>query len=368
MAYLRFEASFILLASGALALVAGCDGDGTGAGGSGGTSNTTEPTGGTGGATGGTGGAAGGTGGATGGTGGAAGGTGGATGGTGGATGGAGGAVACDMLPDGPLTPTTVIDVFNGSEDIAFDGKGHIAGKDGQQILLADAAGMTTMVAMNVPQAYGLRYRPDGFLVVALPNDDKVIEVSPAGQIADVVTNLNGPNGLYPDFDGNVWMTEIGAGRVSRINPDKTVDVIVSGPQAAGANGVVLDPNRNMLFYTNYGQGRIRSVDLSAAGGFTGVEVVQIQGASLDGLVMDACGHLYVVDQGNSDIYRVKLDAQGAAMGPAEMMASFQSNVANAQFGSGAGFDPNMLYAGGNPGTVYAIAVGVPGAPVPTPP
>lgn len=367
MAYNRLRTSFfLLLASGALALCAGCDGGTTGSGGSGGSS--TESTGGTAGS-----GGAGATGGAaTGGSGGSEGGAGGAGGTGGAATGGAGGtggsALACDMLPAGPLDPQVVIDVFNGSEDIAFDGKGHIAGKDGQQIVLADAAGATTTVAMNVPQAYGLRYRPDGFLVVALPNADKVVQVSPAGEVTDLATGLNGPNGLYPDFDGNVWMTELPAGRVSRINPDGSVDVIVSGQQGNSANGVVLDPKRNMLFYTNYGQGRIRSVDLSAAGGFTGVEVVQIQGAALDGLVMDACGNLYVVDQGNSDLYRVRLDAQGAALGPAELMASFPTNVANAQFGSGDGFDKNKLYAAGNPGTVYAIDAGVPGAPVPTPP
>src|SRR5690242_9115853 len=87
-------------------------------------STGTQPTGGSGG-TGGAG-AAGGTGGAgaTGGSGGV-GGTGGAgaTGGTGGAGGGL--PSECDNLPAGPLTPTAVLTVFSGSEDIAFDGKGH---------------------------------------------------------------------------------------------------------------------------------------------------------------------------------------------------------------------------------------------------
>jgi hypothetical protein len=82
---------------------------------------------------------------------------------------------------------------------------------------------------------------------------------------------------------------------------------------------------------------------------------------------MDACGHLYVVDQGKSDLYRVKLDAAGAAAGAQELMASFPQNVANAQFGSGAGWDAKSLYVAGNPGVVYELAVGVGGAPVPTP-
>ena len=51
-----------------------------------------------------------------------------------------------------------------------------------------------------------------------------------------------------------------------------------------------------------------------------------------------------------------------------ELLASFPENVANAQFGLGTGFDVNTLYAVGNPGNVYAVPLGIPGAPIPTPP
>lgn len=290
------------------------------------------------------------------------------SGGAGGGGGQGGGTAACDMIPPGPFQPTLVFDVFDGSEDFAFNGKGKIAAKNKTNVILVDSMGVATTHAMNVPTAYGLRYRPDGYLVVALPNDGKVIQISPIqGTVDDYVTGLNGANGLYPDFDGNVWMTEIGAGRVSRINVDKSVDIIVQGPNAAGANGVVYDANRKILFYTNFGQGRIRSVDMSAGGDPTPKEVITIANSKLDGLLMDACGHLYVVDQGNSRLYRIYLDAAGTAMGPEELLAEFPKNVANAQFGSGSGFDPMTIYATGNPGSLYAISVGVPGAPVPTP-
>ena len=303
-----------------------------------------------------------------GGSGGQGGGAGGAGGGMGGAGGAGGGSAECDNIPAGPFDPKLVLDVFDGSEDLAFDGKGKIAAKMKQSIVLADAAGTTTPLAMNVPQAYGLRYRPDGALVVALPNDGKVVQVSPEGMVTDLATNLIGPNGLYPDFDGNVWVTEIGVNRVSRINPNGSVDVIVTGQDAAQANGVVLDAARKILFFTNYGQGRIRRVNMSPGGDPTPKEVIVIPDSKLDGLVMDACGHLYVVDQGDSELFRVKLDAAGAAVGQEELLATFPQNVANAQFGSGAGFDPKTLYLAGNPGEVYSVPVGVPGAPVPTPP
>ena len=291
--------------------------------------------------------------------------------GGGGNTGGGGGAPSdCDALPAGPIDPVVVLTVLDGSEDLAFDGKGRIAAKQGNNVVLVDAAQQVTNLAALADTAYGLRYRPDGNLVVARPQPlNTVVEISPAGVVTTIAMNLGGPNGLYPDFDGNVWMTEFNADRVSRINPDNSVDTIVSGnPEVNSPNGIVFDPTRMLLFYTNYGPGEIMKVNMAPGGDITPVLVTAIDGTSLDGLVLDACGNLYVVDQANSELYRVKLDALGAATGGAELLASFQENVANAQFGSGPGFDPKTLYVAGVPGVVYAVAAGVAGAPVPTPP
>lgn len=352
-----------LLFAASAVITSACGGDETGTTSAATTSTTgSSTTSGTPGGTGGSGGAGGE--GSVGGSGGA----GGAGGGAGGSGGAGGGSADCDNIPDGPFVPELAIDVFNGSEDIAFNGKGQIAGKDNQAVVLADAMSMTTQLAANVPTAYGLRYRMDGALIVALPQANKLIEINAQGMATDLATNLQGPNGVYGDFDGNIWFTEISGDRVSRVNPDKSVDVIVSGQAANSANGVVYDAGRKLLFYTNYGEGRIRSVDMSGAMPGMPKEVIQINDTSPDGLVMDACGHIYVVDQAAGDVYRVKLDAAGAAVGQEELIAELPQNVANAQFGSGPGWDPKTLYAAGNPGAVYAIPVGVPGAPVPTPP
>ncbi|HLM74205.1 MAG TPA: gluconolactonase, partial [Polyangiaceae bacterium] len=179
----RLSPSLLLLVAAALgALGSACGGDETGSA-SANTGSSATSTG------------AGGSGGEGGGQGGA-GGQGGGAGGAGGGAGGAGGGSAdCDNIPAGPFDPQLFIDVFDGSEDIAFDGKGNIAGKVKTSIVLADTMGVTTPLAMNVPQAYGLRYRADGALVVALPNDDKVVQVSPQGMVTDLATGLVGPNG-----------------------------------------------------------------------------------------------------------------------------------------------------------------------------
>lgn len=311
-----------------------------------------------------------------GGTGGAGGGTttsmtgtgGGGTGGSGGGAGGAGGGamLECDALPAGPLDAPAVLTGLNGSEDFAFDGHGQIAARQGGDVVLVDAAMQTTVLA-QAPGSYGLRYRPDGYLVMAIPNQNSVVEVSPDGVVAPWVADLDTPNGLYPDAQGNVWVTEFGGDRVVRINPDKTVDIIAEGQQVNNPNGIVYDAARGLLFYTNYNDGEIMSVNMAPGGDITPVLVTTIDGR-LDGLVLDACGNLYAVDNGDDELYRVRLDAAGAAMGEAELLASFPESVANAQFGSGNGWDPKTLYVGGAAGSIYAVPAGVPGAPVPTAP
>jgi sugar lactone lactonase YvrE len=288
-------------------------------------------------------------------------------GGAGGAGGGAGGGGPdCSVLAPAPIKPAPVTDVLQGSEDLAFDGKGHIAAKDGDNIVLVDAMGMTTTLASLPGTVYGVRYRSNGDLLAALPQQGKIVQITPGGDVSDFVTGLGGPNGIYPDLDGNVWVTQFGGNKVTRVNPDKTMDDIVTGNDAESANGVVFDKTRSLLFYTNYFAGMVRSVKVPPSG--APAVVATIAGAKLDGLVMDACGNLYVVDQGGSMIHRIQLDAAGAPVGEPELLAGFAKNVANAQFGSGPGFDPMTLYATGTPGSVYAIPLGVPGAPIPTAP
>lgn len=276
--------------------------------------------------------------------------------------------IDCMDLSDGPFEPAPFADGFDGSEDLAFNGLGGLALKrDGGVVVITADLG-EVVLAPDVPTAYGTRYLADGRLLVALPQDGKVIAIDGQGAITDFVTQVQGANGLYPDLEGNVWITEFGGDRVIRVAPDLTKTTIVMGNDAGAANGVVYDPNRGLLFYTNYQAGEIRRVPIDDQGDAGAPElVIALQGTAPDGLAMDACGYLYVVDQGNNDLYRVLLDDAGVATNmPDSPMATFPSNVANAQFGVGAGFDPHTLYVAGNPGDVYTLQVEFPGAPIAT--
>jgi sugar lactone lactonase YvrE len=221
-------------------------------------------------------------------------------------------------------------------------------------------------IATGVPAIYGLRYLDNGLLVAASYTDGRVIELS-TGVVVDYVTDIDGINGVQPDFEGRVWATNFS--QVLLIDDTPMATPVVD--PAPSANGIVYDPDRARIFFTDYGDGTVNQADVDKMGNVGTATMLVDLGAttSPDGMALDECGNLYVVDQGGNMIYRVFLDADANVVGlPEELLAdTTPTNIANAQFGVGAGFDATTLYAIGTPGVLYAVEVGVAGAPVPVP-
>jgi streptogramin lyase len=269
--------------------------------------------------------------------------------------GGSGGSPACAGLPMGRVPATAVYSDFQGSEDLAFDGDGGLVAKNGGNLVRIDASLTPTTFAPLSGTVYGLRFAPNGDLFAARPQAGTVVKVV-GGTVTTLAMELGGPNGVHVDSAGNVWVTEFGGGTVIRLDPAGNETVIASGVD--NPNGVILDETRNLLFFTEYSAGRVLKVD--PAGG-TPTEIVEINGA-LDGLELDVCGNLYVVDNQGGRVFRIDLDADANLIGEPVLLADVQDNIANAQFGRGPGWNATSLYAAGDAGTVYEIPVGV-GAP-----
>ena len=276
---------------------------------------------------------------------------------------------ACKKLSSGPLSPIALGQRFQGSEDFAFDGDESMVARKGNDVVRVNAAGSVTgKVATLSGPTLGLRYHPNGNLLAAMVSANKIVSVAPNGQVRDVATGLNGPNGIFVEMDGTVWFTEGGGNAVVRMTSDGKRKAFAAGAdKAQGANGVVVDSKNKRLFYTEFDKGKIHRVDLKANNAAP-VHVATIAGAGLDGLTLDECGNLYVVDQKHSKLFRVRLGTNGAATRAPELLATFPVNVANTNFGAGKGFDEKTLFVSGNPGSVFAIPLTIKGAPVPRPP
>jgi sugar lactone lactonase YvrE len=293
----------------------------------------------------------------------------------------------CSRLPKGLQTVKLATEVVYENEEVVFDRRGLLVAKKGDLLAGVPASGASRFLSRD-PQlealTLGLRYLPDGDLVVALPAVDapaaKLLRVRPDGTAgdfftaADMPSNLPPliiPNGVHADSAGNVWVGDTATGHVFRVAPDRSVTSIVTGPDAASANGVAFDEARSLLFYAQTGPGTLRRVRIGAGGAPAGAPelVATIAGGRPDGVTLDACGNLYAVDNqpppAQSKLWRIELDAQGVAKGAPHLLASFDEKVSSATFGAGPGWDATSLYVSSIVGKVFKVRVGVPGATIP---
>lgn len=269
----------------------------------------------------------------------------------------------CTTIPAGPFAAERILmDVpFGDSEDLGFDGQGHIAARgENDGYLLVSADGTYEEFANDGRATYGVRFLANGDLVAAAYQASDILRVSPAGDVTDFITGVGGVNGLFPDSMGGVWYTNFS--EVGYVTADGN-DISVVSP-AAGANGIFYDEARQIIFFTNYNAGTLRKADLVDGVAQDPVDLGEIPGAP-DGITLDICGNLYANDQAGSEMYRLFLDDTAMPIGEPEILVEggFPTNVANAQFGSGDGWEPTSLYAIGVEGGLYRVDVGVPGAP-----
>ena len=75
--------------------------------------------------------------------------------------------------------------------------KATVKGKKGQSVIRVSGTGGAPQTIASLPgQTYGLRYHPNGNLIAAIPQQGKLVKVSPAGQVTDLITGLGTPNDM----------------------------------------------------------------------------------------------------------------------------------------------------------------------------
>lgn len=276
-----------------------------------------------------------------------------------------------DEIYDGPIIGGT------GSEDLAMNGEDFFVVREGNILTEIHDGAVTMPYDLDAPlggTTLGLRFRADGDLLAAQYDSGELLLIHPDGSVDPFFDMLEGPNGIYPDADGNVWVTEYAGQRVRRIDPDGNDDTVITQGMAtaSGANGIVYDDLRQIVFWTKYDDSELWSAPIGDDGtpGAPAM-VTDLEGHS-DGLALDICGNVYVVDEGGgvmnvSRIDRVFLDANGDFVEIEELAGSgdITGAVANVQFAYGDGFAyGEAIYAIGVPGSLYVLDIQMTGHPI----
>jgi len=290
----------------------------------------------------------------------------------------------CLDLPLGPLAVEEFM--FTGSpldgnsEDLTFSTVGAIITRNGPDLVQISPAGVVTPIAtdMALPNTYGLRWTAAGNVVAASASTGEILQITPGGTVTALWSGLGIPNAVYPALDGNLFFTDYTGALAAWIDPAGTMltEIGSGGDEAPEANGIVYDPDRDFVFYVTYGPGaifRVDVTDLDNPGVPQTIATITSEGGGdmvgLDGLAMDECGNLYIIDQNQGapgSLYRLLLDGAGAVVGaPQLLVEEFPDGVANPVFAQGPGWESfdTTLFAIGLPGRIFLVDVGVSGAP-----
>jgi hypothetical protein len=254
----------------------------------------------------GTGGAGAGVGGGAGAGGRGAGGTATGSGGAAGSGGSGGGTSGCVLTAQIPVT-TRPINHVPGSEDFTFDKAGNLVGVELQNNALRSTP-FTGASQVLVPGAVtglgrGIRYLLDGDLAV-VDKAGTLLRIASNGSKSTILGGMSQPNGIAVGLDGFVYLT-MSTGQVRRINANGGAYTVLVNEAARSFDGITFSPDHKTL-YVNEESGKVSKMSIDAAGAAGPLQqIADLSGESiLDGMTIDECGNLYVV-QMSGVVWRV---------------------------------------------------------------
>jgi hypothetical protein len=219
----------------------------------------------------------------------------------------------CAAIPPAPLSLRT-LNGPRGYHGLAFDHAGMIVGSDGSSLIRSDYAGNWTVFVPNLGSAEQMDYLPNGDLALTVSWSGDLHRVTPAGGRSLIAANL-GAYGVLVGPDGMIYAA--GGTEVNRIDPATGVRTLLG--EFGGddeAHSLDFSPDHRRLYIgTNNWAGIIGTLyvlhldaNLNPMGP---PEVFATVGEGWhDGIAVDACGNLYVVDFWTFAMYRI--DPNGA--------------------------------------------------------
>jgi len=210
--------------------------------------------------------------------------------------------IDCATAPTSPLSET-VLPGARGYHGLAFDEFGHIVGSDGNSLIRCDYQGTWSVYVPGVGSCEQMAYMPDGDLAFVNINMNIVMRANPAGATS-YLAPANAAYGLIVGPDEMLYSA--GGVSVRRIDPATGDSAIVTSINGGEAHTVGFDRDGDRMFIGTVGGGNLYVVDLDENLDAVGPpQVFANFGGWHDGVGMDACGYLFVVDYSTSAMYRI---------------------------------------------------------------
>jgi streptogramin lyase len=168
---------------------------------------------------------------------------------------------------DGRSTPVTILSGLNFPSAVAVNRDGEVYFTDrstpttGRIVKFLGEGLELEVIAENLQNPEGLAIDRSGKMYVSETNAGRISLVNPDKTLTEIISGLAAPRSLATDENDNLYVAETGAGTVSRVIPDGTktelatavVNPLTSGPGLVGklfylSNGSGLGDGRSVQF------------------------------------------------------------------------------------------------------------------------
>ncbi len=276
-------------------------------------------------------------------------------------------------LPDGLSAEGLAI-----REESFFIGTFGFTATDGTILVLDEEGTITkTFTVPGLPLVGQLAFSDEDTLFAVAGNlatgSGAVVRVDlESGAVATVATGFKFPNGLVVDGEGNLFVTDLMAGTVSKVTPSGVVSVFASGPLLApallpqiglslGPNDLAFNARGTELFVTNVGQGIVVKVEVREDG-TAGTVTNFAQVPTPDGVAFDVEGNLFVTSPFTNSIWIVAEDGSAHPI-TLDMTHESLNNPSNLAFRGHELFITNLAAMTG-PSTISVVVLENRGLPL----